>query len=305
MPRSTVMANASPAISPVLAILPPVHTAIASRRARCCTMNVIPSRIAARMPTRCPVRSAWNGRRISIRLAAEKANEAASIASVCVAPMSPTRIPAIAGPRTKDRLTIPSTADTARPRTRRSTRFGTAPDQPDMNSTRKTLIGNVTRRITPIVGMLNRTERGISAGSAARPASAMSIIRRRSTRSAIAPDGSPNRRSGSVLSAPTIPIATPEPVNWRTSSGSAVMLTASPTAETPWPSRITRKSRLHLRGMGGGGGVGPAVARPAATSGSEGGPAASPGAALSVVRPRAPRSRPARGPRAGEGRRPV
>ena len=82
----------------------------------------------------------------------------------------------------------------------------------------------------------------------ARPASARSIRRRRSQRSASAPMGRPSRKSGSVCRAPTRPIARPDPVRPKTSRGTAVKLTASPRADAPWPLRTTRKSRLARSG---------------------------------------------------------
>ena len=107
------------------------------------------------------------------------------------------------------------------------------PCTPARKNARSTLIGAATSRMTTIVGPPRNTESGISAVSTPRPRSARNIIRLRSLRSARAPATIPNTRSGSVCSAPTMPIASPDPVRARTSSGRAVKLTASPSATRP------------------------------------------------------------------------
>ena len=104
------------------------------------------------------------------------------------------------------------------------------------------LIGAVTMRITAMVGPPVMTDSGMSAVNTARPRSATNIIRLRSLRSARAPAIIPKKRSGSIESAPTMPIARPDPVSARTSRGSAVKLTASPSAEMPCEVSRTRKS---------------------------------------------------------------
>ena len=104
--------------------------------------------------------------------------------------------------------------------------------------------------MTAIVGPPRRTEIGISAVSTARPRSARNIIRLRSLRSAIAPATMPKNRSGRVCSAPTTPIASPEPVRARTSSGRAVKLTASPSAETPCDSQEHLEVAVGRQGLG-------------------------------------------------------
>src|SRR6188508_1239529 len=114
------------------------------------------------------------------------------------------------------------------------------------------LIGAATTRMTAIVGPSAATESGMSAVRIARPRSARNIIRLRSLRSAKAPASMPKTRSGSVWNAPTTPIAKPEPVNARTSSGSAVKLTASPSADTVWLVSRTLKSRFRASGSSGG-----------------------------------------------------
>ena len=96
------------------------------------------------------------------------------------------------------------------------------------------LIGAATSRMTAIVGPPSATEIGMSAVRPARPRSARNIIRLRSLRSAMAPATIPKKRSGSVWSAPTMPIAKPDPVSARTSSGRAAKLTPSPSDEIPW-----------------------------------------------------------------------
>ena len=106
--------------------------------------------------------------------------------------------------------------------------------------------------MTAIVGPPSATERGIRAVRPARPRSARNIIRLRSLRSASAPATIPRNRSGSVWRAPTMPIATPEPVSARTSSGRAVKLTASPSEDTPWLVRRTLKSRFCASGWAAG-----------------------------------------------------
>ena len=96
------------------------------------------------------------------------------------------------------------------------------------------LVGAATSRMTAIVGPPSATEMGMSAVRPARPRSARNIIRLRSLRSAMAPATIPKKRSGSVWSAPTMPIAKPDPVNARTSRGRAAKLTPSPSDEIPW-----------------------------------------------------------------------
>ena len=54
------------------------------------------------------------------------------------------------------------------------------------------------------------------------------------------PAGRPTRRSGSVDSTPTMPIANPEPVSASTRIGMAVLVIASPNELTPWPRRTPR-----------------------------------------------------------------
>src|SRR6187399_1168175 len=76
-------------------------------------------------------------------------------------------------------------------------------------------VGAATSRMTAIVGPPSATEMGMSAVRPARPRSARNIIRLRSLRSAIAPATIPRKRSGSVWSAPTMPIAKADPVTQR------------------------------------------------------------------------------------------
>src|SRR5436309_6352598 len=82
----------------------------------------------------------------------------------------------------------------------------------------------------------------------ARPRSATNIIRFRLPRSARAPATAPKTKSAPVVTAPRMPIAKPDPVRARTSSGRAVALTASPPADTVWLIRRVRKSRFWRSG---------------------------------------------------------
>ena len=128
---------------------------------------------------------------------------------------------------------------------------------------RRMASGAATSRMTASVGPPSATDSGISAVMTARPRSARNIIRLRSLRSAMAPASIPKTRSGSVWSAPTTPMANPDPVSARTSSGIAVNVTASPTAVMPWLVRRTLKSRFRPSGTGiGSWGTPPMVGKP-------------------------------------------
>ena len=106
------------------------------------------------------------------------------------------------------------------------------------------LSGPATATTTAIVGPPAIAEIGISAVRRARPTSATTIIRLRSLRSARAPANRPKAKSVSAWIARTTPIATPDPVSSRTSSGSAVTPTRSPIDEIPWLTASSRKSRF-------------------------------------------------------------
>lgn len=213
--------------------------------------NAIPCRISATRLGRSAVRSDRSGRRTRASEAAESAKVAASMAIVVAGPIAATSRPAIAGPMMNGTLSVASIALFARPRFARPTRAGTALVKPLSERTRRAFIGNAKSRMTAIVGPPSQSDSGIAQVSAARPASAHIIIRRRSQRSARAPAGRPRRRSGRSWSAPTMPMRAPEPVRKRTSSGIAVNVIASPRADTACPVRTITKSRLFRRGRPG------------------------------------------------------
>ena len=130
----------------------------------------------------------------------------------------------------------------------RPTRFGIEARYPARKNPRRIASGAVTRRITAIVGPWTRALSGTSAVKIARPRSATNIIRLRSPRSAKAPAMVPMKKSAPASIAPTIPMASPEPVSARTRSGMAVEFTASPAAETVWLTSSVEKSRFRRSG---------------------------------------------------------
>ena len=92
-------------------------------------------------------------------------------------------------------------------------------------------------------------------------------------------------RSGSVVSTPTTPIANPDPVSARTSSGIAVLVIELPNELIPWPNNTVRKSRLSRSRTGAGpAGRSAAGAKWTGTSSGPVGPGiTSPGSERSVV----------------------
>ena len=198
-------------------------------------MYSMPSRIS--VSRRCRGRSigARSSRRTNARPMADSANEAASMASVAPGPDG--RREEAGDGRSDD---VAERVDGLEVRVRAGHQWHVRPAR---GSTRCSPPGrtNGARSSAPPRSGSRRSSarggrptRGSGRSAPARPRSARNIIRLRSLRSASAPATIPNTRSGSVWSAPTTPIASPEPVSARTSSGSAVKLTASPSDEMPW-----------------------------------------------------------------------